>query len=41
MFIDLRERGVGGERERNIDVKIEISIGCFPYTLQPGIEPIT
>ena len=29
MFIDLRERGVGGET----------SMGCLPYTPQLGIEP--
>ena len=34
MFIDLREREEGGERERNIHY-------CLPYTPRLGIEPVT
>ena len=37
MFIDLRER----ERERERDIDVRNTIGCFLYTLQPGIETAT
>ena len=40
MFIDSRERGSGGERERNTDVK-QLSTSGLPYAPRLGTLPTT